>query len=129
MRVGTAGRIGYTLAYIWRVAGGDTVYGVSEPSSDMRRSPKERAMYRKDCKRFTPRELKGPLPKSMATAEVAQHNTSLYFDLSAPSSQTFSALPEWLRKKIDSRLQAHSPSVDETDSTQSDEPFDDSIPF
>lgn len=70
-----------------------------------------------------------PLPKSMATAEVTQHNPSLYFDLSAPSRQTFAALPEWLRKKIDSRLQTHSPSVTETDGTQSDDPFDDSIPF
>lgn len=66
VRGSTAGRIGYPLAYIWRAAGGDTVYGVSEPSIDMRRSPKGRAMYRKDCKRFTPRELSGPLPKSMA---------------------------------------------------------------
>jgi hypothetical protein len=44
-----------------------------------------------------------PLPKGMASTE-AQHNASIYFSLDAPDPNALSALPEWLRKKIEARL-------------------------
>jgi hypothetical protein len=44
-----------------------------------------------------------PIPKGM-TAEYAQHNRSLYFSLSKPDQIVYQSLPEWLRKKIDSRI-------------------------
>lgn len=70
--VGSDGKHGYTLAYIWRVAGGDTTYAVAPPSDDLRRSPQGRAMYRTDCKRFTPRVIVGRTPKDWAWYRI--HN-------------------------------------------------------
>lgn len=65
-RIGSGGSHGFTLAYVWKVAGGDTVYAVASPSDDLRRSPRGRAMYRADCKRFTPREITGRTPTDWA---------------------------------------------------------------
>lgn len=72
VRVGSDGRHGFTLAYIWKVAGGDTVYCVAPPSDDLRRSKQGRARYRTDCKRFTPREFTGRLPHDWAWYRI--HN-------------------------------------------------------
>lgn len=66
------GSHGYTLAYIWRVAGGDTTYAVAPLDDDLRRSPQARVMYRKDCKRFTPRAIVGRIPKDWAWYRI--HN-------------------------------------------------------
>lgn len=62
-RVGSGGTVGHTLAYIWKVAGGDTVYCVTDPPAESKRA---RAVYRADCKRFTPREIKGRTAKGYA---------------------------------------------------------------
>lgn len=62
-----------------------------------------------------------PLPKSMATTETKQHNGSLFFDLSNPDPAAFDALPEWLRKKIEGRL-------DPLPATPEPEPFNDDLP-
>jgi hypothetical protein len=72
-----------------------------------------------------------PIPKGMS-ADYPQHNESLYYSLDDHNHQTFMALPEWLRKKIESRIQM--PDRERIE----DEPvaagggsaeFDDDIPF
>lgn len=72
VRVGTDGQHGPTLAFIWRVAGGDTTYAVAPPPDDLRRRPGGRARYRADCKRFTPRIIAGRTPKDWAWYRI--HN-------------------------------------------------------
>lgn len=72
VQVGSDGKHGFTLAYVWRVAGGDTTYLVAPPSEDLRRSPEGRAMYRRDCKRFTLRAIVGRTPKDWAWYRI--HN-------------------------------------------------------
>lgn len=71
-----------------------------------------------------------PIPKGMP-AEFAQHNRSLYFDLSAPDQIAYQSLPEWIRKKIDGRLQEEPRKTGAQDErTPPPEDFgDDEIPF
>jgi hypothetical protein len=72
-----------------------------------------------------------PIPKGM-TADYKQHNESLYYSLDDHNQQTYMALPEWLRKKIDSRIQMpESERIEERDEpvTAGGEDFDDDIPF
>lgn len=74
-----------------------------------------------------------PLPKSMAAAETKQHNGSLFFDLSNPDPEAFAALPEWLRKKIEGRIEPERHATDpgfapEDERLATTEP-DDDIPF
>lgn len=76
-----------------------------------------------------------PIPKGM-TADYAQANRSLYFDLDAPDQLAYQALPEWLRKKIDGRLTEETApksggSNDGTDERNPPpaEDFNDDIPF
>lgn len=75
-----------------------------------------------------------PIPKGM-TADYQQHNKSLYFDLSSPDQVTYQALPEWLRKKIDSRITEekmvadYAAGRDERNPPPMDDFSDESIPF
>lgn len=68
-----------------------------------------------------------PLPKGMASTEP-QHNTSLYYTLDTPDSRAYSALPEWLRKKIAARIQP-AELADEPVHTGELSGADDEIPF
>ncbi len=83
----------------------------------------------RDSKTYANINAATPLPKSMATADVQQHNPSLYFDLANPSGTAFAALPEWLRKKVESRLDPTPVNPSRADDVDGGEPFDDSIPF
>lgn len=75
-----------------------------------------------------------PIPKGM-TAEYTQHNRSLYFSLAAPDQIVYQSLPEWLRKKIDSRITEekmvadYAAGRDERNPPPVDADFDDEIPF
>lgn len=84
-----------------------------------------------------------PIPKGMP-AEYKQHNDSLFFDLTDPSThKAFEKLPEWLRKKIDGRIEedaksngnGHVPEGDDdyaahlANKGKRDPDFDDDIPF
>ncbi len=69
-----------------------------------------------------------PLPKSMQGHTVTQHNPSIFFDLGKPDQDAFDALPEWLRKKIETRLDEQRHDSDPGPVT-ADEPFHDDIPF
>jgi hypothetical protein len=72
-----------------------------------------------------------PIPKGM-TADYPQHNESLYYSLDDHNQQTFMALPEWLRKKIDGRIrmpESERIPDDEPAMATSGEDFDDDIPF
>jgi hypothetical protein len=64
-----------------------------------------------------------PIPKGMPV-EYTQHNASLYFSLETPDDAAFNALPAWLQKTVNERVQpAHvTPATDGA-------PFDDDIPF
>ncbi len=75
-----------------------------------------------------------PIPKGM-TVDYQQHNKSLYFSLASSNDSDYQALPEWLRKKIDSRI-TQEKIVDEYAASKHDErnpppdaQFDDDIPF
>lgn len=72
-----------------------------------------------------------PIPKGM-TADYPQHNPSLYYSLEAPDQKVYNALPEWLRKKIDERLEDEpekeaAGAYSEVGDRNAD--FDDDIPF
>lgn len=67
-----------------------------------------------------------PIPKGMDTAGVKQVNESLYFDLNTSKNADFEKLPEWLRKKIDERLDE--PAEKEELATAGAD-FDDDLPF
>lgn len=71
-----------------------------------------------------------PLPKGMVSTEP-QHNPSLYFSLDTPDQATFTALPEWLRKKIEERLPEEDAAEDHKEEAMSGarEDFNDDIPF
>lgn len=83
-----------------------------------------------------------PIPKGMP-AEHKQHNESLFFDLGDSSThKAFDKLPEWLRKKIDARIEedakpqnGSAPPADDDDYGQhlgtknTDNDFDKDIPF
>lgn len=73
-----------------------------------------------------------PIPKGM-TADYAQHNPSLYFSLDDPDTQTFQALPEWLRTKIEERIvqqpKKHTEDAYSEYASTADGDFDDDIPF
>jgi hypothetical protein len=45
-----------------------------------------------------------PLPKGMVSEEK-QHNPSLFYSLDEPDGKTFAALPEWLQKRINGRIE------------------------
>lgn len=72
-----------------------------------------------------------PIPKGMS-ADYQQHNESLYYSLDEHNQQTYMALPEWLRKKIEGRIQ-----MPASERVRDDDPvavetageFDDDIPF
>lgn len=67
-----------------------------------------------------------PIPKGMS-ADFAQHNPSLYFDLQNPDNDVFEQLPEWLQKIINERL----PDVPSqtAPATNGRTDYDDDIPF
>jgi hypothetical protein len=67
-----------------------------------------------------------PLPKGMVSEEP-QHNPSLYYDLANEDEKVLSSLPKWLQEKIRNRLEEEV-EVEEV-VLQSDEPFNDDIPF
>lgn len=70
-----------------------------------------------------------PIPKGMV-ADQKQHNTSLYYSLDDANVAVFNALPEWLRKKIEERLDdAPEPNPEPAVAGHSDADFDDDIPF
>lgn len=74
-----------------------------------------------------------PIPKGM-TADYTQVNRSLYFDLTSPDQLAYQAMPEWLRKKVDARLDEEAPKSNATGhhderSPPPAEDFDDDIPF
>lgn len=84
-----------------------------------------------------------PLPKGMKS-DQKQYNESLFFDLAAPDSHVWSALPEWMQKVIQGRIveeisdeaRERVAQVDDGPPTppveayeNDDEPFDDDIPF
>ena len=73
-----------------------------------------------------------PIPKGM-TADYPQHNESAYYSLDAPDVQTYNALPEWLRKKIDERIvepkHAKDPGFSADDDRRADTDLNDDIPF
>lgn len=72
-----------------------------------------------------------PIPKGM-TADYQQHNESLYYSLDDHNQQTFMALPEWLRKKIEGRIQIPESERIEDEPAMAGsgrEEFDDDIPF
>lgn len=50
-----------------------------------------------------------PLPKAMK-AEYKQHNPPLYFDLNEWDDAAFNALPEWLQKAINERIENEAPT-------------------
>jgi hypothetical protein len=67
-----------------------------------------------------------PVVKGM-TADFKQQNPSLYFSIETSTNAEFNALPEWMRKKIDGRIQEQPKSADGYDNyepvDQSDVPF------
>lgn len=70
-----------------------------------------------------------PIPKGMV-ADQKQYNESLYYSLDDHNQQIFMALPEWLRKKIEGRLQE--PESEPAGKYAPEPPpsdFDDDIPF
>jgi hypothetical protein len=72
-----------------------------------------------------------PIPKGM-TADYPQHNESLYYSLDDHNQQTYMALPEWLRKKIDGRIQEPESERIEDEPAMAGsgrDDFDDDIPF
>jgi hypothetical protein len=74
-----------------------------------------------------------PIPKGM-TAEYQQHNKSLYFSLASSDQSAYQALPEWLQKKIDSRITEEKIQKEYADSKHDERnpppsDFDDDIPF
>lgn len=84
----------------------------------------------KDGKVYANIKTATPLPKGMNSTEP-QENPSLFFDLSAPDPKTFAALPEWLRRKIESRIRPEQhdadPGYDKDDVAPAE--LDDDIPF
>jgi hypothetical protein len=69
-----------------------------------------------------------PIPKGMV-ADQKQHNASLYFSLDEPDQKVFAALPEWLQKKINERLD-DAPEEDPAPAMAgAGADFDDDIPF
>lgn len=71
-----------------------------------------------------------PIPKGMV-ADQTQHNPSLYYSLDDHVQATFAALPEWLRKKIEARLDEEPEKEPEgaNAGVGRDGDFDDDIPF
>ncbi len=71
-----------------------------------------------------------PIPKGMV-ADQPQHNPNLFFDLDDPDEKAYAALPEWLRKKIDERLDEEPETSPEPAFAGSGgaPDFDDDIPF
>lgn len=69
-----------------------------------------------------------PLPKGMQSAE-AQHNPSLFYDLSAPDQRAFAQLPQWLQEKIGKRIVVKEHDSVEPESAAAGEPFNDDIPW
>jgi len=67
-----------------------------------------------------------PLPKGMVSQEP-QHNPSLFYSLDEPDPKVFNALPEWMRKKIEARVQKELPPMPA--GAPDDPGFDDDIPF
>lgn len=74
-----------------------------------------------------------PIPKGMS-ADYKQHNQSLYFSLNTPDQVVYQSLPQWIQKKIDSRITEDSMAasyasgkVDERNPPPHD--FDEEIPF
>lgn len=74
-----------------------------------------------------------PIPKGM-TADYAQHNKSIFFDLNKPDQVAYQQIPEWLRKKIDGRLTEEKSKASDDEygaamGSKGDEDFNDDIPF
>lgn len=70
-----------------------------------------------------------PIPKGMP-ATSTQTNESLYYSLDDPASFTaYPKLPEWLRKKIDMRLDAQVEKKREPELTPAGADFDDDVDF
>lgn len=73
-----------------------------------------------------------PVPKGMP-ASFTQANASLFYDLAAPDAAAFASLPNWLREKIEKRIQkADDPGFAPGDSKEPanpGEPFDDDLPW
>ncbi len=73
-----------------------------------------------------------PIPKGM-TADYTQHKKSLYFALASPDQLVYQAIPEWLRKKIDSRITEEKMVADYVAGKDERNPppheFDEDIPF
>lgn len=67
-----------------------------------------------------------PIPKGMPV-DYAQHNQSLFYSLDEPDEKVYQALPEWLRKKIDGRLEEE--VVETSPRENAREEFGDDIPF
>ena len=66
-----------------------------------------------------------PIPKGMQS-EYDQHNGSLFLDLEQWDQAAFDALPEWLRDKVDGRLEADvAPEVEYATEPE----LDDEVPF
>lgn len=68
-----------------------------------------------------------PIPKGMK-ADYKQANESLYFSLDAPDDEAFQKLPEWMRKKIDARLEPEERELAAAGGAHQDD-FNDDIPF
>lgn len=65
-----------------------------------------------------------PLPKGMK-ADYPQQNQLLNYSLETPDDDVFQKLPEWLRKKIDERIE----TKDSVEEPVGAEPFNDDIPW
>lgn len=82
----------------------------------------------KDGKQRAGLQSASPIPKGMDVANVSQFNPSLFFDLNTATAAEFSALPEWLQKKVAARLDDSPPDTDQHNGKEVGE-FDDDIPF
>jgi hypothetical protein len=74
-----------------------------------------------------------PIPKGMPT-DFAQHNQSIYFDITAPDNAAFERLPEWLQRIVHERLgdrpDEQKPAASNgAAAATADVDFDDDIPF
>ena len=70
-----------------------------------------------------------PIPKGMPT-DYPQHNESLFFSLEEPSDVMYQKLPEWLRKKIDERIEEQpTPAVQREAAMAGAGIDDDDVPF
>lgn len=69
-----------------------------------------------------------PIPKGMP-AEYTQHNASLFFSLEEPDDATYQRLPEWLRKKIDERIEEQPAPAIQREAVLAGGIDDDDVPF